>query len=670
MNSLTIFFLLLAFVAAGLFVYFHYFFREKRTKSTFYLAALRFISIFGILVLLINPKIVRKEYTIVKPKLFVAIDNSSSIKFSENEAILKDSKDALEQNTELNNKFALEYFTFGTSLETFSKLSFDEKHTNIKQALQDLNAIDENEHAPIILMTDGNQTFGNTYKFHTSKQAIYPIIIGDTLQYSDVEITQINVNEYTYLENKFPVEAFILSSGNDNKTTDFVVKEGDSIVFQQKVVFTAENNAASLQFFLTADKIGKHVYQATISPFKEEKNMRNNVQNFAIEVIDEQTKIALIYDVLHPDIGMLKKAIEINAQRKVTLIDIKTSKENLEENNIYILYQPNSNFKALLESLPNSGKNYFIITGNATDWNFLNNAQNNFQKKVLATQQEYLPEFQSNYSTFPVKDIGFANFPPLEDSFGEIVFKVPFESLLTQKIEDISTDYPMLASFKVDNQRGIVLFGENMFKWRMLSYASEKSFVSFDDFINSLLQYLTITTKTNQIDLTYDPIIYSDEPISIIAKTYDANLNFDANANLELYLENENNGTPFLLKGNTFQVKVNNLDAGTYNFKVKNLQNNAIVDGKFTVIAYAIEQQAIQANREDLLYLATNSNGQAFYPNQIEKLIENLQNDSTFVSIQKEAKQTVTLIDWKWLLGLIVLSLLSEWFIRKYQGLV
>jgi hypothetical protein len=670
MNLQNVFLLILAFLAAGLFVYFHYFFREKRTKSTFYLAVLRFLSIFAILILLINPKIEKREYSVIKPKLLVAVDNSSSIKFSKSQNTLENSLALIKNNTSLQEKFDIDYFTFGNTIENNTEITFDENQTNIKKALHELNAMAENQIAPIILLTDGNQTFGSNYKYYQSKQAIYPIMIGDTVTITDLEISQINVNEYTYLNNKFPVEAFIRYSGKETIRTNFVVREDNTILYQQKVTLTKENNFSNIQFYSTADKIGKHVFQATIEPLQGEKNRLNNVKNFAIEVMDEQTKIALIYDVLHPDVGMLKESIEINPQRKVTLLDINSSMDNLEENNIYIVYQPNQKFQSVFNRLKNNSKNYIIITGNATNWNFLNNAQEIFTKNVLAKSQEYLPDFQTNFTTFPVEDISFSNFSPLEDSFGEIKFSVPFESILTQTIDGITTESPLLASFTVDNQRGISLFGENIWKWRALSYAREKSFVSFDNFINSMLQYVTITTKTNQIDLTYNVLVYSDEPVIISAKTYDANLNFDENANLELILEKDQRSKPFLLKGNRFEINLNNLEPGAYNFIAKNVQNNTHVTGKFTVVSYSMEQENIQANVSDLQLVAESSKGNAFYPDQTEELLQNLVNDSNYVSVQKEVKQTVTLIDWRWLLGLIVLSLSIEWFIRKYKGLI
>ncbi|MFT5679087.1 MAG: hypothetical protein ACI9FY_001636, partial [Patiriisocius sp.] len=47
-----------------------------------------------------------------------------------------------------------------------------------------------------------------------------------------------------------------------------------------------------------------------------------------------------------------------------------------------------------------------------------------------------------------------------------------------------------------------------------------------------------------------------------------------------------------------------------------------------------------------------------------------LVSDARFATIQKSEQKTVPLIDWKYLLGLIALTLALEWFIRKYNGLI
>src|SRR5690606_30918212 len=98
----------------------------------------------------------------------------------------------------------------------------------------------------------------------------------------------------------------------------------------------------------------------------------NNVKEAAIEVIDEKTNVVIVSDMLHPDIGALKKSIEANEQRSVSITKPIGTAQNLEEADILILYQPNRNFRQVYDFLQNSKANYFTITGSKTDWNFLN----------------------------------------------------------------------------------------------------------------------------------------------------------------------------------------------------------------------------------------------------------------------------------------------------------
>ncbi|MCK5678214.1 MAG: VWA domain-containing protein, partial [Flavobacteriaceae bacterium] len=213
MSLLTIIFIILASVIAVLLVYFQYFYKIKYRKTVLILAFLRFLTIFTLLLLLINPKIQNKYFETIKPKLLVAIDNSSSITYSKQDSIVKNLVEKIERKKEIVKKFDVEYFTFGTVLKNNTNYSFQDSHTNISQALNGLNSLSNQQIAPIILISDGNQTFGRDYKYYQSKQAVYPVIVGDTTQLSDLEITQINANSYSYLHNNFPVEVFVRYTG-------------------------------------------------------------------------------------------------------------------------------------------------------------------------------------------------------------------------------------------------------------------------------------------------------------------------------------------------------------------------------------------------------------------------------------------------------------------------
>ena len=69
-------------------------------------------------------------------------------------------------------------------------------------------------------------------------------------------------------------------------------------------------------------------------------------------------------------------------------------------------------------------------------------------------------------------------------------------------------------------------------------------------------------------------------------------------------------------------------------------------------------------------YLAESSEGLLFYPSQSDELIRALLEDPDFIPVEKSETKKISLIDQRWLLALIVLSLSIEWIIRKYRGLI
>ena len=80
------------------------------------------------------------------------------------------------------------------------------------------------------------------------------------------------------------------------------------------------------------------------------KKTRSTIKNlFAIETIDEYTKIALVTSLSHPDLGALKTAIETNKQRLVQICSPAEYLANNETYGLVILYQPNQSFKPIFD---------------------------------------------------------------------------------------------------------------------------------------------------------------------------------------------------------------------------------------------------------------------------------------------------------------------------------
>jgi hypothetical protein len=93
------------------------------------LALLRFLSLFGILLLLINPIITRNTLEIIKPTLAIVVDNSSSIKALENKEALE--VYAITSNSALKKKFDLQSYRFDAEFEPAEEFDFKGTQTNL-----------------------------------------------------------------------------------------------------------------------------------------------------------------------------------------------------------------------------------------------------------------------------------------------------------------------------------------------------------------------------------------------------------------------------------------------------------------------------------------------------------------------------------------------------------
>ena len=287
MNTLSLLLSIMALLLAGLLVYYQYFFKQKVTQDSRVLALLRFVSVFGVLVLLINPKFEHKTTEVFKPKLLLGIDNSASILHIESAEELKSVKQNFLNDADLNNRFDMSLFLFGSGLSTDSLLNFREQQTNIYNAVEQMDALAEKQESAIILLTDGHQTFGRNYSYMPTKNPVFPIIIGDTIENEDIHISRINVNAYATLTNNFPVEIFLNSNVSKNIRSRLIIERNGLELYASQVTFSKEASSKLISFYLPADSIGMQLYTAKLLPFKDEKEVRNNSQNFGVEVLDD-----------------------------------------------------------------------------------------------------------------------------------------------------------------------------------------------------------------------------------------------------------------------------------------------------------------------------------------------------------------------------------------------
>ncbi|WP_300436175.1 VWA domain-containing protein [Christiangramia sp.] len=677
MTISVILYITLALLIALGFAFFQYLYRRKNLARKDYLFfGLRTLAVFLVLLILINPKITSVEYELEKPELIILADNSQSIShLDQNQNISNISKN-LAENAKIKEIFQVNSFQFGEQIDITDSLDFTANQSNIYNALSESEKIFSEKRSAIVMLTDGNQNLGRDYKYFKSSQntSVFPVILGDTTTHTDLSIERINSNRYAFLNNRFPVEAFLNYTGNENITATVRIKNNGTVVHTEKIQFSKDNRSQILRTDLPANSVGVKTYSLEIDFLENEKNKINNLQDFAVEVIDEQTSVLIVSDISHPDLGALQKSIESNQQRSVDIKYLNEVKSQLSNYQLVILYQVNNKFNSLFTEVLDKKINYLVVTGSQTDWNYLSNLKLGISKNSVNQPQEFFPVYNETFGSFQFEDIGFNDFPPLIDKFGSMEFEeTKFHVMLFQEIEGVETEDPLIAVSQNSPKSGFIL-GENIWRWRAKSYLDHKSFQKFDDFLGKLIQNLAKNSPRQRLTIDSENLYYSNENVVISAQYLDENYQFDAGASLKITMKNEVRDTSFtsdmILKNNFYQFGAVDLPSGEYSYNVKVSGRNLAKSGNFKVVDFSTEQQFITANLSDMKTFAENNGSALYYEDQMEQLVNALVSSDKFKPVQKSQQKRLPLIDWYYLLFILVIVLAAEWFYRKYVGLI
>ena len=648
---------------------------NKSRKVYWVLTTFRTFSITVILLLIFNVNYIQNSYSKIKPKLIVLIDNSQSISFLNKVDDVKEILNSIEKNDNLNSKYDIEFFSFGNDIKLLDSLTFSESQTDISRSINSVNNLFKNEVSPILLISDGNQTFGESYAYnYGNKKNIFPVILGDTIKNIDLEIRNINLNKYTFLNNDFPVEIFLNYNGTEQVESDFSISLNNKDVFNKRIIFSKSNSSMNFTTYLNSDKVGVTKLKAKLKVLNGEINTSNNTKNFAIEVIDQKLNIAIVSGISHPDLSFYKSIFK---NKKDINVDILLPTEFTQNANKYqtaIVYQPNKNFKSVFDSLDKYSINSFIVVSANTNLDFVN-SKLNFFKHELTSKNEFAQAIaNTSFDVITLSKVNFINYPPLKTNFGDIELNGNTQVILSKIINGIKTSKPLLIvrnnSFTL---RQVIFLAEDVWKWRTHCFKENLSFDEIDLYFQSIFQYLSTKKLSDRIQVSHELIYDGTIPILLKAKFYDENfkLNFSNSFNVEIS-SNEIEDSFFYemdLKNETYQVNLDDLNPGSYKYIISSSDKRYSKRGKFDVLPFNAESQFLNSNYLGLKMLAKYSNGLAFTYDNFDVLIKELVKNEQYINVVNLEKKSLPLIDSKYFLILFFISLSIEWFLRKYIGL-
>ena len=285
------------------------------------LFAFRAISITIISILLLSPLLKFSSNQVEKPIVAILKDASTSIPMVLSDKDLKSYNDELKElNKSIEDKYDVQYFTYGNDLKEFQNDSLQEKTTDISNALKQVYERYENRNLGAIILTgDGIYNKGSNplYLPEISQVPIYTIAVGDTVIRKDLFINKINTNPNVYLGNSFAMQINVSANECSGETSLLSIiriekDNSEKKLFEKNISINSNSFSSINDFVLNADQSGINHYRIRLSSVKNEMTLLNNVKDVYIDVKDAKDKVLIIADAPHPDIAAIRQALDQN----------------------------------------------------------------------------------------------------------------------------------------------------------------------------------------------------------------------------------------------------------------------------------------------------------------------------------------------------------------------
>lgn len=638
------------------------------------LAALRFVAVTVIALLLLAPVAKRTVHERQKPLIVLVDDCSESVQMSADSA------------------FSLA--ALGDELEDHCRVLYSADTTNTGQT--DISAMLEvsPDAAAIVLASDGIYNRGQNPTTIAERLGIpvYTVALGDTTPRRDAALSNIRHNRIAYLGNAFPVEITIGAHRLKGRTAQLTVTDGrGKKVASQQVGYSDDDFGTTLTFSIQAEEKGLQKYTVSLSVVENEVERENNVLTFYTDVIDGRRKVAIVGNAPHPDLAALKQAVESNPNYEAEVFlneelrvkhpegelstlkkkDILAKNEELKAYSLAILH----NLPSATRQIPKAFENLpqVFVIGCQTDFPRFNALHTGVEiVSKVKKSSEVTAVYNDHFSLFNLDASdgeALEQLPPLDAPFGEGKVSSSLQSLFTARLGNIDTRQPLVAALARGRLHVAFVWGEGLWKWRLADYLNNNSHEHFDRLVSQIVNFTAITDQRERFIVETERHYSDNDNIVIHAQLYnDTYEPFNTPDAIFMLMGDSIKGDfNFTREGDGYTLSLGRLPEGLYRYTAQTKYNGETLttEGSFAVEALHLEQANLTADHTLLRTISAITGGQMFYPDQQESLRDSL---ATIKPVIYTHTRFSELLNLPWVLLLIVVLLGIEWVLRKYYG--
>jgi hypothetical protein len=635
------------------------------------LGSLRFLGLSMLVILLMRPMLKKSISEVEMPVVVVAFDHSSSMLIHEEEEKLQQSwtEWRARMTEKFSDTFLLDWIAFDRGVQPADSHHFTGKQTNLSAPMDYATKRYSQERLKsIVLLTDGWHNSGiDPWQFADRISApIMAVLYGDTVRKMDAAIERVVHNPVVFAGNVLEVETEISFEALNGKSASVYLEVDGRRMDSKQLSVRSDRDVQRIKMQVSTEGLNGLVkMRVVVDKVGEEQYLKNNALDFVVEVIDSRRRIWLMAAKPHPDLGAIRNALEAGGQNEVE-IHLGKSLPSGELPNVVVIHDMaiDQQLQAALQNTPT--------------WHILG-AESTLSQISLGQRrsksERAQPDFNTNFGRFSIPDWWMTNaakLPPLESYYPRL--SAGKSAILAKTIvEGVRTERPLFFTWENKGVPMAALNGTGLWTWRMHAYRESGSHEVFNDFMQQIFRYLGSVQQNQRLYVNYPKRVKETQTMRMEAKLFDATFSTSIAGELKIKLFRDKEKLyelDFLPGTDDYSLSINDLQPGTYSFEL----NASLADerfsskGGFVVEEFQLEQQKNEANLLGMKELTGSSpDGLLVFPNDISTLETALANlDSP--KILRERLKMRPLIDFLWLMLLVVLIFATEWFIRRRMG--
>jgi hypothetical protein len=646
------------------------------------LPILRFLLGSILAFLLLGPVLKYAGFITQKPIIAVVVDDSKSM-IQSGETLETISKQVADLQMKLSEKYQVDVISYSnvSQFTTSDKLTSNGSETNISQALRYANEQYVNQNlGGVVLLTDGIYNEGSNPRFvaENYKVPIYTVGVGDTTVYADICVNNVSHNSLAYLGNEFPMRVEVKAAKLIGKQANMQVLLNGSVISQKSIFIDKDNFYYELDVVAKAQKLGQNKVDVRLTTFDNEKNTANNLYTLYIEVIDGKKKVNIWANAPHPDLGMLRAAINTNEnyEASISLNSYEVSTEvDLVVLHNWFASQAQIN---LYEKLKSNRIPVLLVVGDDFNGRIFNSGSQDIKFSASGGRTNAaLPLVNGGFEYFELEaDLAqnIKKWPPLKAAFGRYKGYQPSDVLLYQQIGSVTTQEPLILLNSSNKSRLGIVAGTGLWQWRLVDFEKNETHDGVNSLVTKMVQYLAVKEDKKLLKVYPSAKQYGvGEDVTLLGELYNQSLDPISGQEININLKDADGKVykhTMTASGSQYRLALQNLEAGAYQYGAKaTVGGVSLADkGYFTIIGQQKELVNLKADFNMLRRLSSVTGGQFVQLEGTNALGENLLANENLKSVIAADNKLEDLIKFQWIFWLLISLLSIEWFVRKWAG--